>query len=136
MKLTQDEIEKVYSAGITLYPLLRPIESKAQHELLLQWAGQMMSELPDEANHPLNWLLEALADRIEAYENQLYPICPLCKSKRVEILENDTWDFPQGPANLPYQVQGITCFHCLDCGEKWVNPAIDKKNQPLSAKSF
>lgn len=58
-------------------------------------------------------------------------ICQFCDSQRVEILENDTWDFPEGPANPAYQVQGITCFHCLDCDEKWVDPAMDKKNQPL-----
>jgi putative zinc finger/helix-turn-helix YgiT family protein len=58
-------------------------------------------------------------------------VCQFCDSQRVEILESDTWDFPEGPANPAYQVHGITCFHCLDCDEKWVDPTMDKKNQPL-----
>jgi HTH-type transcriptional regulator/antitoxin HigA len=74
MALNKDEIEKVYSAGATLEPLLRPIKTEAQHDFALQWMEKLMIDVPDASNHPLSGLLDTLAERIHVYEEQHYPM--------------------------------------------------------------
>lgn len=59
------------------------------------------------------------------------PVCPLCEAEgAVEVVMNDIWAFPQGPSTPAFQADGITCFHCSACDEKYVNSLMDKLNQP------
>lgn len=74
MALNKDEIEKVYSAGAMLEPLLRSIETEAQYDFALQWMEKLMSDVPDDSNHPLSGLLDTLADRLHVYEEKHYPM--------------------------------------------------------------
>jgi HTH-type transcriptional regulator/antitoxin HigA len=74
MAINPKELKKVYSAGATLQPLLRPIETEAHYEFALEWLEKLMGDIPDEADHPLNGLLETLTERIHAYEEKHYPM--------------------------------------------------------------
>jgi len=57
--------------------------------------------------------------------------CITCKAtESVELMEGDIWEFEAAGDNPAFTVSGIVCYHCKNCGEKFVTGELDKINQP------
>jgi hypothetical protein len=55
--------------------------------------------------------------------------CPLCEEEAtVSILTDEVWTYTQANTGKAYSVEGIICCHCSACGEKYIQPGMDKLN--------
>lgn len=55
---------------------LTPIQNDEQHEQALQLLEPIWKEVGEKAHHPLGSLLTLMVERIQAYEDERYPMLP------------------------------------------------------------
>jgi putative zinc finger/helix-turn-helix YgiT family protein len=63
--------------------------------------------------------------------------CPMCRHEGgIVIVGNDVWEYAATQKDPAYSVEGIHCYHCLNCDEKFTNKEMDKHNHPKTIDAY